>query len=141
MTELLSVEFNRTWDDALVKATKTRINNPAISWKSAVEIHALVAKIIVVDAREISPYVMDELEIIRSHDLWFKTIILCYDKRKQDTSYLPGYLVEGKVLLCSDVGKIVYIVLNIANGHFEMPNIKATILAISSSANYPPEPA
>jgi hypothetical protein len=74
--ELMFMEATLVGDQLQRGATTARLMNDLLSWQALVELYCVLVKIIVVDARMITPHLREELEIIRRHNLWYKTVVL-----------------------------------------------------------------
>jgi hypothetical protein len=64
-------------DDELFRVRSYRLRNEFVSWKAAVEIHAVFSKVIVLDMTHLTRDVLEEFELMRGPDFWYKTAFLC----------------------------------------------------------------
>jgi len=76
-TNLLNMVTHNEIEYELFRATSYRLKNEVISWKSAVEVHAAFARLIVLDASAITDGVRAELQLLLECGFWYKTILLC----------------------------------------------------------------
>ncbi|EJG0713406.1 hypothetical protein ACIL2W_004519 [Vibrio parahaemolyticus] len=76
-TNLLNFVSTSEIEDELFTATSYRLKNEVISWKAAVEVHSVFARVIILDVSYISEGVREEIELMVDCDFWYKMIILC----------------------------------------------------------------
>jgi len=108
MKELLQVEDKSAHADLLRYSTSSRIINEAIDWKLLIECYCITSKIIVLDIRQISPHVMEELSILDGHNLWNKVIILSEKGRrsKQETAIRLGRAIPDNVMIFDEPAEL-----------------------------------
>lgn len=77
VTNLLAMVTHDEVDDELFRASSYRLQNEFVSWRSAVEIHAVFARLIVMDMTLLTEATRDEVAIVSGSAFWYKTIFLC----------------------------------------------------------------
>ena len=65
--------------------TGHRIRNELVSWKTAVEIHASFARVIILDLTKTTRALEDEIDLINMQNMWFKTIVIGQIKALEST--------------------------------------------------------
>ena len=112
VTNLLEMGRNRGIFDAYTKATTLRIGTEVVSWQLAVAEIAEIAKIVVFDVRALSESVEEELKILSSLDVWFKTILVAEDNKPElpltiEQDVILKLTLESKIVRVENLSKLI----------------------------------
>jgi hypothetical protein len=76
VTSLVNFMDSKEISDEVRDLVKVRITNEVVSWKTAVEVHAALAKLIIVDvSTALTPEIVREVRILNKKSYWYKTIV------------------------------------------------------------------
>lgn len=99
---LLNFQKPSEVSDAIAKVVGARISNSVVSWQAAVEVHSLLAKLIVLNVTAITPELIEEMQLLDNHGLWHKSVLYGEnlqeaDIRRHVEDHISGSLSDAYV--------------------------------------------
>jgi len=126
--------------DHLEKISGHRITNPVVSWLAAVETHAALAKVLVLNTSHVTEQVNDEFELLGEKGFFYKTIIIVGEgltSEMSETALANGALLVESNAECEAVVQSVFPLSQLKSwgggDPFQFPSPEAPISTFGAS--------
>ena len=138
-TTMINFPDSGELEEGLTVVLSDRIRNLIVSWHAAVEVHASLAKIIVVSLDELGPAVTEELKLIDERGLWFKTIVFSYRATEKIVCEIPFRTEPSRAgaLVTSDLALVRDTIRAMARAERPAPTVDAPIASSTTRHGQP----
>lgn len=101
-----------------------RVRNIVVSWEAAAEVHASLAKVIVISLDDLRDAVTTELQLIDRKSLWYKTIVFSRGSVGDILATISPQLVPSVAgaLVTSDISEVKSAIRSVKQRHATFPS-------------------